>query len=151
MKSSQTPQDDAGLSDGAGRELCYVTDDEGRYTTELSVGWEPKNTAIIEAWRDIKEQLEEVVEAIVAGNKSPLEYYMGLNLMNRSLLSQISGISKWRIKRHFKPKHFDRLKETTLNQYAKALKTELNQLKDYDFFKNIDVGEEIFKKTGVQL
>jgi hypothetical protein len=151
MKSSETPQDDAGLSDGAGRELCYVTDEDGKYTTELSVGWEPKNTAIIEAWRDIKDQLEEIVEEIVAGKKSPLEYYMGLNLMNRTLLSQISGISRWRVKRHFKPKNFNKLKEATLNQYAEVLKAEPQQLKNYDFFKNINVTEEIFKKTGVKL
>jgi len=151
MKLSNTPQDDAGLSDGAGRELCYVTNEDGSYTTELSIGWEPKNTAIIEAWRDIKDQVEEIVEQINLGRKSPLQYYMALNLMNTTLLSQISGIAKWRVRRHFKPKYFKKLKPSTLKKYAEVLKIEPTLLSNSDLFKNINVTEEIFKKTGVKL
>jgi hypothetical protein len=151
MKLSNTPQDDAGLSDGVSRELCYVTNENGEYTTELSIGWEPKNIAIIEAWRDIKDQLEDIVEEIKTGKKSPLEYYMALNLMNRTLLSQISGISKWRVKRHFKPKNFNKLKPETLEKYAGVLKIESSLLRNFELFETINVTEEIFKKTGVKL
>ena len=45
MKESELPQEKGALRDLT--ELCYVTDDEGNYTTtRLSSGWEVKNVAL---------------------------------------------------------------------------------------------------------
>ena len=39
MKKNEVPQDKSSLSSINMKELCYATDENGNYTTELSEGW----------------------------------------------------------------------------------------------------------------
>ena len=45
MKETELPQEKGALQDFT--ELCYVTDDEGNYTTLSSSGWEVKSIALV--------------------------------------------------------------------------------------------------------
>ena len=42
MKTKDVPQDDANMLDGKLREPVYSIDEDGNYTTVLSVGWDTK-------------------------------------------------------------------------------------------------------------
>ncbi len=136
MKKAEVPQDDEGLLDGKLREVCYAVDESGNYTTVLSTGWTPKNAALKQAWEVVNEKVEEVKRKVLEGKLSPLAYHMEKNIMDLKLLSGYTGISKWRIKRHLKPKNFNRLDDKTLAQYASAFETTVSSLKNFSEYIN---------------
>lgn len=116
MKKEEVPQH-GGLTAGC-REVSYAVDADGRYSLELSVGWEAKNVTLRQAWEAIAEQLSEVLIEVQAGRKSSLAYHMVKNQMDVALLSQYSGIPRWRVRRHLKPAVFARLSSKLLAVYA---------------------------------
>jgi hypothetical protein len=132
MKKIEVPQDDEGLLEGKLREVCYAVDETGNYVTVLSTGWSPKNEALKQAWEVVNEKIEVVKQEVIAGKLSPLAYYMEKHIMNLKLLSAYTGISKWRIKRHMKPKIFARLDNETLAKYAAAFETNVSSLKNFN-------------------
>lgn len=120
MKVNEVPQDDAHLMEGKTRDLQYALDKDGKYTTVKSVGWEPKNDAMISAWEYENVKIEEAFEMVEKGEKSPIYYYMIKSLMDIKLLASYSGFSRFKVKRHFKPEIFKKLSEEKLNKYVYA-------------------------------
>jgi hypothetical protein len=132
MKKAEVPQDNEGLLDGKLREVCYAVDESGNYVTVLSTGWTPKNAALKQAWAEVNEKVEEVKRKVLEGKVSPVAYYMEKNIMNLKLLSQYTGIPKWRIRRHLKPKVFSKLDNETLAKYAKTFEIPVASLRNFN-------------------
>jgi hypothetical protein len=130
MKKEDLPQDDSALKIMT-RELMYVKNGEGKYTTDLSTGWEVKKNALDNAWEDIKERSEEARLAVIKGEKSPICYFMEIKLMDIMILSGYTGIWGFNIKRHMKPNVFKGLSEKKLKIYAKAFEISLEELKNF--------------------
>ncbi len=130
MKKEELPQDDCALASMT-RELMYVKDKDGKYTTELSKGWEVKVAALDNAWDDIKERAEEARAEVARGEKSPIHYFMELKMMNFTLLSGYTGFWKFTIKRHLKPSVFKSLSEKKLNIYASVFEITVDELKNF--------------------
>ena len=128
MKKKDVPQDDEGLLEGKLREVCYAVDENGNYTTALSSGWTPKNAALQQAWDDVNEKIEKVKQDVISGKLSPLAYYMEKNIMEVKLLSQYAEIPKWKVKRHLKPKHFNKLDGDILKSYADVFNITVEEL-----------------------
>ena len=120
MKSKDVPQDDADMMQGKFREPVYSLDKDGNYTTVKSVGWDPKNEVMQEAWDVANEKIEDVKQKVIAGELSPIAYYLEKNLMDVSLLANYMGLWRWTIKKHFKPKNFKKLSSEVLEKYAKV-------------------------------
>ncbi len=133
MKKKDVPQDNEGIHEGKFRDLCYATDDDGNYTTVHSTGWSPKNTALLQAWELVNKKLDETKKKVLAGELSPLAFFMEQNVMTVKLLGQYTGISRWKIKRHLKPRHFIKLDEISLQKYADALNITVQDLKQFNF------------------
>jgi len=131
MKKSEVPQDKSNISSVNMRELCYATDDNGNYTTELSSGWEPKTIALSNAIEDIKERTEAARQQVINGELSPIVYFMELSKMDLGILAGYTGIWQWRIKRHFKPKVFAGLSDKVLQKYATAFLITAEELKNF--------------------
>jgi hypothetical protein len=70
---------------------------------------------------------------VIAGKLSPLAYYMEKNQMDVPMLSQYSGIRKWRVKKHLIPKGFMKLSANDLDRYSKALNISIEELKNPGF------------------
>lgn len=119
MKKENLPQDKSAL-EKLTRELCYVKNEDGKYTTGLSTGWDVKKDALDNAWEDINERVQNAAELVKRGEMSPIYYFMEKNLMDLTLLASYTGFWKFTIKRHFKPEVFKRLNDKKLNIYAKA-------------------------------
>ncbi|MEX2589948.1 MAG: hypothetical protein WD334_07060, partial [Chitinophagales bacterium] len=124
----EVPQDDANLLEGKFQVVKYALDDNGNYVKVNSVGWEPENVALEQAWDEIGARVKEAHDAVKAGEKSPLYYYMIKNLMDPGLLSDYMGIAKWRVKRHLKPKVFAGLKASTHEKYARIFNISVKEL-----------------------
>lgn len=130
MKKTEVPQDNEGLLEGKLREVCYAVDENGNYVTVLSSGWTPKNAALKQAWDVVNEKAEQVRQQVLDGKLSPLAYYLEKNIMDLKILSQTTGIARWRIKRHLKPNKFKKLKEDILIKYAGAFEITLEALQN---------------------
>jgi len=120
MKANEVPQDDANLLEGKTRDVQYALDQNGKYVTVKSVGWEPKNTALLSAWEIENEKIAEALRLVQEGKKSPIYYYMKKCLMDIKLLASYTGFSRFRIKRHFKPDVFKNLTNEKLDKYIYA-------------------------------
>ena len=126
MKETEVPQEEGALRDL--KELCYVTDEEGNYTTRLSSGCEVKNVALEASLGRLQEQIDEAKANVIAGRKSPIVYYMLLNRMDWAVLADAMHCWQWVIKRHAKPSVFKKLSPKTLQQYAEIFNISVEDL-----------------------
>lgn len=131
MKKEDLPQDPSALV-GVTRDVCYVKDKDGKYTTDLSIGWDVKKQALDNAWEDINERIAEAAAKVKNGEISPVFYFMEKKLMDLPLLSGYTGFWQWTIKRHFKPSVFKSLSESRLQTYAKAFDISVDELKNFN-------------------
>jgi hypothetical protein len=115
---------------GKSRELSYHYHEGGNY--EKKVGFHPEQDRVIlqQAWDLFNERIEEARQKVLRGEVSPVVYYMEKTLLDPLSLSMMSGIGLWRVKRHFKPRIFNKLNEKTLKKYAEAFNITLDQLKN---------------------
>lgn len=128
MKKEEIPQDDGALNKLT-KEVVYAVDNTGKYTTELSTGWDIKATALDVAWKDIEERVATARQKVISGEASPLLYFMELRLMDIAIVSAYTGFWKWTIKQHLKPAVFEKLSEKKLQQYATAFNISVAELK----------------------
>lgn len=130
MKKEDLPQEPGALS-RLTRELCYVKNEEGKYETALSKGWDIKKEALDSAWVEVNDRVEEARKAVASGEKSPVYYFMELNLMDIGVLSGYTGFFSFFIKRHLKPSVFNGLSDKKLEKYAKAFDITVSELKNF--------------------
>ncbi len=130
MKKEELPQDRSALT-GFTREVCYVKGADGKYTTDLSTGWDIKKEALDSAWDDINDRIQQAKQAVKNGEKSPIYYYMELKLMDMPVLSGYTGFWAFTIKRHLKPSVFKSLSDSKLSAYAKAFEVSVDELKNF--------------------
>ena len=130
MKKEDLPQD-TGALDKFTREVCYVKNQDGKYETALSKGWDVKKEALDSAWTDVNERIEDARQAVVRGEKSPVHYFMELRLMDLPVLSGYTGFFSFFIKRHLKPSVFKNLSEKKLGKYARAFDVTIEELKNF--------------------
>lgn len=140
MKKNEVPQHDEGLMDGHKIDVCYVVDENGKYTTVQSSGWEPKNAAMKQAWEVVNEGIEETRQQVLKGELSPIAFFMEKELMDIKILSQYTGFSKRKIRRHLKPKNFSKLDDTTIQKYAEVFEISTKQLRTFSGTETADEG-----------
>jgi hypothetical protein len=121
MKVNEVPQDDVpDYSEGI-KKGNYALDDQGKYVMVPSKGWSVDELINSLTYNEFLAKLEETRQEVLAGQKSPLAYYMELRQMIPQLLGKTAGIAAFRVKRHLRPEIFARLKPSILEAYAKAL------------------------------
>jgi len=130
MKKKEVPQDDSSIKDSKFKELCYAVDEDGNYVTAKSTGWSPKTIALDNALEDINERVANAKQRVLNNETSPIEYYMELHKMDLPILSSYIGIWQWRVKRHLKPKVFQKLSEKVLKKYASVFEISIEELKN---------------------
>lgn len=131
MKKSEVPQDNGRIVQKGSRELYYAVDDNGEYTTALSTGWEAKNIVQDHTMQVLQAEIDQAAADVKAGKVSPIYYFMLSTRMDLGVLSGYTGFWKWRIKRHFKQRVFDRLSDRMLQKYADAFDITVAELKNF--------------------
>ena len=128
MKETEIPQDPSALENHT-KDLYYVVDAGGKYTTGTSRGWQVKATALNLAWEDIEQRIKKAKEEFKEGKSSALLYFMELNLMDMEILAGYTGFWKWQIKRHLRPSVFKDLSDNKLKKYADLFGISVDELK----------------------
>jgi len=129
MKKDEIPHD-LGALGKITKEVCYAVDDSGKYTTELSEGWEIKAKALDVAWHDVEERINQAKQKVISGEASPLLYLMELKLMDIPIVSAYTGFWKWQVKNHLKPSAFKKLSDKKLQKYAEVFETTVDNIKN---------------------
>jgi len=137
MKTKDVPQDDANMLQGKFKEPVYSLDKDGNYTTVPSVGWDPKNAIMQEAWDNVNEKIEQAKNSVLAGDVSPIAYFIEKNIMDVGLVAQYMGMWKWTVKKHLKPRNFIKLNNEVLEKYANVFNISLDELTNFEeYFTN---------------
>ena len=135
MKKEEVPHDLGSLGKIT-KEVCYATDETGKYTTQLSEGWNVKTNALDVTWEDIDNKVKVAKEKVLRGEASPVLFFMEKSVMDIGILSSYTGFYKWQIKRHLKPHVFKKLSQKKLAAYAEVFNVSIDE------FKNMNVHDE---------
>ncbi len=135
MKKEDVPQDLGSLGKIT-KELCYATDNSGKYITEQSKGWDIKINALDLAWQDIELRIAIAKAKVLNNEASPLLFFMERRLMDIGILAAYTGFWKWQIKRHLKPAIFKKLSEKKLQKYADAFNVHIDDLKSLNLHED---------------
>jgi hypothetical protein len=127
MKRDDVPQDHSKSLAGQ-RKPIYVVDEDGHYTTELSSGWEAEEVVLDLAIEQFETLMNDALKRAQQQQASPLEYHMYRSRMDVAVLSQSTGLFKWRIRRHFNPQVFAKLPDKILARYADAMGIDVTEL-----------------------
>lgn len=128
MRSDEVPQDNSSSYAGH-KKLLYAQTGEGNYVSVQSSGWAVEEAATCDAVAEFDRLALQALLTVKAGQKSPLYYHMYAARMDLALLAQVTGMWRWRIKRHFNPIHFAKLSDALLNRYADVFNIPLAALK----------------------
>jgi hypothetical protein len=120
MREREVPQEGNRTLAGH-RKAVYAVGENGKLRLVPSRGWEVEEIVTRQAVEDLERRAEEARARVLAGESSPLEYHMYRARMDVELLSQTTGLWRWRVRRHLKPAVFQRLPLNLKARYAEAL------------------------------
>ena len=127
MRDRDVPQQ-GNASLGGHRRAVYALAEDGKLRIVPSSGWEAEEIVTRQAVEDLERRAQSARERVLAGASSPLEYHMYRARMDVALLSQSTGLWGWRVRRHFRPRVFERLPLRLRQRYAEALGVSLEAL-----------------------
>ena len=127
MRERDVPQEGNATLAGY-RKAVYAVGDDGRVRIVASRGWEVEEIVTRQAVEDLERLAREARGRALDGLTSPLEVHMYRARMDLALLSQATGLWRWRIRRHFRPQVFARLSTELRQRYADALGLSLEAL-----------------------
>ena len=120
MRERDVPQEGNATLAGH-RKAVYATADDGKLRLVSSRGWEVEEIVTRQAVEDLERRAAQARARALSGESSPLEYHMYRARMDVELLSQVTGLWRWRVRRHLKPAGFARLSPALKLRYAEAL------------------------------
>jgi hypothetical protein len=128
MDANEVPQEGNKTLAGQ-RKAMYAKDANGHIVSVASSGWEAEEIVTSAAVTQLNQLTANARIRVEAGQSSTLEYWMYAKRMDLAILSQTTGIWRWRIRRHFQPTIFAQLSPSLLYCYADALGLTVTQLK----------------------
>ncbi len=131
MKIKEVPQDNIKTFKGFGTKAMYAVDENGQYATIPTSGWEVEEVVLRDVIDDFTKLAEEAKSRVIKGNTSPIEYYMNKHFMDLPALAAGMSLTKWRVKRHFNPKVFNKLNNEMLQRYAEFFNLDTADLKNF--------------------
>lgn len=131
MRDDEVPQE-GNCTLGGHRKAVYARGDDGRIHLVASAGWEVEEIVTRQAVEDLDRLAADARQRVLAGQTSALEYHMHRLRMDVPLLSQLTGLWQWRIRRHLRPEVFSGLKPALLSRYAEVMGLDVDALKKVD-------------------
>jgi hypothetical protein len=113
--------------------ISYRYDEkEGKVIRIESQHDESGHLLLQQAWNNSGERTEEARRLLLSGQKSPLLYHMERINMELLILAATVSLPKWKVKRHFRPNIYKKLKRSMLERYANAFNMEVEDLDKID-------------------
>ena len=131
MRVDEVPQDN-NASFAGGRKAVYAIGADGHYEVVPSSGWEVEQIVTQQAVEALERAAEQALADFREGRVSPLAVHMCRRRMDLDLLAQTTGLWRWRVRRHLRPRPFARLPSALLQRYADALGVDPQALRRVD-------------------
>ena len=131
MKKNEVPQDDSPLKRKNINEMVYAVDEDGKFVSVQSTGWEVKTVAQHQNLEVLDQRIQQALNDVKAGKVSPIVYFMELNRMDWQTLAGYVGKWTFFVKRHAKPHVFKNLNTKTLQKYADVFGISLTDLQNF--------------------
>lgn len=131
MKLDDVPQDAESSSYAGHAKLLYAVDQQGHYQGAQSTGWDAESYATQQALAELELLEQQAMQAWRSDQLSVLPCLMYRYRMDELALAQVTGLWRWRIRRHFKPQIFACLSVKILARYAEAFGLPIEQLVAY--------------------
>ncbi len=131
MKLDDVPQDAESSSYAGHAKLLYAVDQQGHYQGAQSTGWDAESYATQQALAELELLEQQAMQAWRSDQLSVLPWLMYRYGMDEMALAQVTGLWRWRIRRHFKPQIFACLSVKILARYAEAFGLPIEQLIAY--------------------
>ncbi len=128
MKIDDVPQDDNRTFKGYGTKAVYAVDGQGHYTKTATSGWEVEEVVLRDVLDDFDALAADAKSRALRGEASPIEFFLYRRLMDLPSLARAMGLAKWRVKRHLRPRVFNKLDTALLQQYADLFRIDLSAL-----------------------
>jgi len=113
------------------KELFYSYDGNGQFKSELIAhGTAGTNIYLQQMWDYYHDRLIKAREDVIAGKRSPICYHLERTLMDTITLAVYMGYRPGKVKRHFKPRVYKRLKPAVLAKYAEIFEISVDQLEN---------------------
>lgn len=118
---------------GIVQEVFYRYDEkEGKIIRTTDTHDDDDRLCLQQAWDTFGERADEARKQVLAGLKSPIYYHMEKIGMELQLLTANVSMAKWRVKRHFKPHIYKKLKRSILEKYANTFDMKVEDLDKID-------------------
>jgi hypothetical protein len=127
MRTQDVPQDKSSTYAGH-KKVIYAQGASGEYRAVQSTGWDIEATATRDAVAQFEQWAQAAYKQVKSGAKSPLYFHMYDCRMDLPLLCQLTGQWRFQVKRHFKPRVFQRLSHKRLARYADAMDRSIAQI-----------------------
>lgn len=131
MREDDVPQE-GNATLGGHTKAVYARAADGRIRMIESRGWEVEEIVTRQAVDECERLAAEAQAQARIGLASPLRYHMYRARMDDTLLAQVSGLWRWRVRRHLRPDIFARLSPRLMARYAEALGLTVEQLRKVD-------------------
>lgn len=138
MKIRDVPQDDNKTYQGHGTKAVYAVDESGAYTKTTTSGWNVEEVVLRDVLADFERLAADARQRALDGQSSPIEYFVYKRYMDIPALADAMGMSRWKVKRHLKPRIFQKLSDEVLGRYADLLRVDLRHLKHFREYLTID-------------
>ena len=114
---------------GTTLEIIYKYDEKQGGVIRLTDSHEDDiRTVTQQSFEFYGERIENARKLVHEGKISPLYYHMERTTIELPVLASFVSLSKWRVKRHFKPSVYKRLKRPMLERYANAFDVKIEDL-----------------------
>lgn len=135
--------------------IMFVEKEDGTYGPLQTGAYMVKNY-IDDFWFKKKNLEKELVSKLKEAQISPVYYYMLLEELSVAELASRVGIRRSRVKRHFKPKYFKRIKLSLLQRYAEVFGIPVSNMlqviviKQNDEYKSYFIKDEELKGVDIK-
>lgn len=130
MKLDDIPQQADEIYEGETK-IVYATNSSGKLQPASTSGWSVEVDVLKDAIDEISAQANEAYARVIAGQSSPLEYFMYAKRMDLPMLAQAVKKFQWQVRRHFHPVRFAKLSSRVLETYASVLDIKIVELKEF--------------------
>jgi len=117
-------------------EVFYTYDGNGNFNPILIPHGEVGANEVFmqQMWDHFNERFEKARKEVIAGIRSPLYYHMERTRMDVMTLAIYMGYTPLKVKRHFKPSVYKRLKPKVKAKYADIFETSIDKLDNINLF-----------------
>lgn len=106
----------------------YSLDQNGHWERKMIANWGAKEIVNTQTWIIVQERMNDARDKVLRGEMSAIGYYMVKCIMDVKLCAEFTGIPAWKVKKHLKPGHFNKLKPEVLKKYADTFEITVEEL-----------------------